>query len=161
MSARNDFLHRQGNPGRLGTGPGQEVPPHCGPAGGIGSADGRGAADCVQGPTNVDVTAEATVVDAHTFSFASEQAYETGLFVYGKFVDDFLSVDYDALAMLNVSATQELARKVAALEQQNAALRQQATTQTTQFGQQQARLSTLQTQMAPPAGRRHPGPQVT
>ena len=31
--------------------------------------------------------------------------------------------DYDALAMLNVSATQELARKVAALEAENMALK--------------------------------------
>ena len=38
------------------------------------------------------------------------------VFVYGREVNDFRTVDYDAIAMLNVSATQELARKVAAQE---------------------------------------------
>lgn len=34
------------------------------------------------------------------------------VFVYGREVDDFRSVDYDSIAMLNVSATQELAKKL-------------------------------------------------
>jgi len=38
------------------------------------------------------------------------------VFVYGREVKDFRSVDYDAIAMLNVSATQELAKRLAALE---------------------------------------------
>lgn len=38
------------------------------------------------------------------------------VFVYGREVDDLRSVDYDALAMLNVSATQELNRKISKLE---------------------------------------------
>lgn len=37
-------------------------------------------------------------------------------FVYGREVDDFHLVDYDAVAMLNVSATQALTQKVAELE---------------------------------------------
>jgi hypothetical protein len=52
------------------------------------------------------------------------------VFVYGRQVNDFRTVDYDAIAMLNVSATQELARKleaehasVLALQKENAALR--------------------------------------
>jgi hypothetical protein len=44
-----------------------------------------------------------------TFKPASDQ-----VFVYGREVDDFRSVDYEAIAMLNVSATQELARQLAA-----------------------------------------------
>ncbi|MGB6223438.1 tail fiber domain-containing protein [Haloferula sp.] len=36
------------------------------------------------------------------------------LFVYGREVNDFRTVDYDAIAMLNVSATQELARRLEA-----------------------------------------------
>jgi len=43
-------------------------------------------------------------------------------FVYGRQVNDFRTVDYDAISMLNVSATQELAKKVAALEAENAKL---------------------------------------
>ena len=43
-------------------------------------------------------------------------------FVYGKWVDDYRKVDYDAIAMLNVSATQELAKEIAALQKRNAEL---------------------------------------
>lgn len=51
------------------------------------------------------------------------------VFVYGREVDDFRSVDYDAIAMLNVSATQQLSKKlgekdalIAALEARLSAL---------------------------------------
>jgi hypothetical protein len=44
------------------------------------------------------------------------------VFVYGREVNDFRSVDYDAISMLNVSATQELARKVTNLTTNNEAL---------------------------------------
>ena len=49
------------------------------------------------------------------------------VFVYGREVNDFRTVDYDAISMLNVSATQELKREkdaeVAALRSENAELR--------------------------------------
>ena len=45
------------------------------------------------------------------------------VFVYGHEVNNFGIVDYDALSMLNVSATQELTKRVEALEQENAHLR--------------------------------------
>ena len=41
---------------------------------------------------------------------------ETTVFVYGKQVNDFHIVDYDALSMLNVSATQALSKRNKALE---------------------------------------------
>jgi hypothetical protein len=41
-------------------------------------------------------------------------ADDDSLFVYGREVKDFRAVDYTAISMLNVSATQELARKLAA-----------------------------------------------
>ena len=51
------------------------------------------------------------------------------LFVYGREVNDFRSVDYEAISMLNVSATQELSKKleekdavIAALEARLSAL---------------------------------------
>lgn len=44
------------------------------------------------------------------------------VFVYGREVNDFRTVDYDAIAMLNVSATQELAKQLAAKEATIAAL---------------------------------------
>ena len=45
------------------------------------------------------------------------------LFIYGKKIDDFHAVDYDRIFTLAVSATQELARKVEALEKENAQLK--------------------------------------
>ena len=45
--------------------------------------------------------------------------------MYGRVVDDFRAVDYEAVSMLNVSATQELYRKVQQQETETAALRQE------------------------------------
>ncbi len=49
------------------------------------------------------------------------------VFVYGRQVNDFMSVDYEAIAMLNVSATQELARQNAQMKAQIQALQDQIT----------------------------------
>ncbi|RTQ51568.1 hypothetical protein EJV47_07145 [Hymenobacter gummosus] len=70
------------------------------------------------------------------------------VFVFGLEHPDVRSVDYEALAMLNVSATQELARKVAELEKQNAQLRQQNQAQGTQLTRLQTSVHELQTQAA-------------
>lgn len=48
-------------------------------------------------------------------------ATATDVFIYGREVPDLKSVDYDAVSMLNVSATQELHRKVTTLETELAA----------------------------------------
>jgi hypothetical protein len=53
------------------------------------------------------------------------QVKDEQVFVYGREVSDFRTVDYDALAMLNVSATQELARKLETVQAENAALRRE------------------------------------
>jgi hypothetical protein len=45
------------------------------------------------------------------------------VFVFGKEVNDFHTVDYEALSTLNISATQELVKKINDLEAQNAALK--------------------------------------
>ncbi|WP_286912571.1 tail fiber domain-containing protein [Flavobacterium sp. UBA4197] len=44
---------------------------------------------------------------------------EGSVFVYGKEVHDFHSVDYEAIAMLNVSATQALLKRIEMLENKN------------------------------------------
>ena len=49
---------------------------------------------------------------------ASMNQADSSLFVYGKLIKDFHSVDYEALAMLNVSATQELAQQLEGTQQQ-------------------------------------------
>jgi hypothetical protein len=63
------------------------------------------------------------------------------VFVYGREVNDFRNVDYDAISMLNVSATQYLKKEtdteVKALQEENAALRKPA-------GAQEQRLSELE-----------------
>lgn len=52
--------------------------------------------------------------------FRTDAGIDGTVFVYGREVKDFHMVDYDAISMLNVSATQELSRKVEALEKSNA-----------------------------------------
>jgi len=47
-------------------------------------------------------------------------------FVYGKEVDDFRVVDYDAISMLNVSATQEQQRLIENLQKENEALQKES-----------------------------------
>lgn len=49
------------------------------------------------------------------------------VFVFGRQVSDFRTVDYEAIAMLNVSATQELHRQLDAKNAEIAALRQRVT----------------------------------
>ncbi len=59
---------------------------------------------------NSEELVEVTAVSGSTISVNSD---ETGrVFVYGREVDDFHVVDYDALSTLNISATQALARKL-------------------------------------------------
>jgi hypothetical protein len=66
--------------------------------------------DAQDGQMNVPVL---RVPDDRTFVVAAGgTAPGDRLFVYGRQVDDFRVVDYEALAMLNVSATQELVRRI-------------------------------------------------
>jgi ribosomal protein L29 len=44
-------------------------------------------------------------------------------FVFGKEVNDFHTVDYEALSTLNISATQELVKQINDLKAENAALK--------------------------------------
>jgi hypothetical protein len=48
------------------------------------------------------------------------------VFVYGREVSDFRTVDYEAIAMLNVSATQEIHRELTELKAENADLKKKA-----------------------------------
>ena len=65
--------------------------------------------------------------------FRTDFAEDAGqVFVYGREVKDFRVVDYEAIAMLNVSATQELNRR---LEAQAEQIRRQ-TTRLTELEQQ-------------------------
>ncbi|MEM6348956.1 MAG: hypothetical protein AAF927_34035, partial [Bacteroidota bacterium] len=67
---------------------------------------------------------EVSAVEAGRFQVwepASQNAFldladSTTVFVYGREVDDFHTVDYEAISMLNVSATQEQQKLIGALQ---------------------------------------------
>ena len=59
------------------------------------------------------------VVATDANSFTVDSDYEGQVFIYGKEVDDFRGVDYDALSMLNISATQALYQRLVELEEAN------------------------------------------
>jgi len=63
------------------------------------------------------------------------------IFVYGREVKDFLTVDYEAISMLNVSATQQIKKEkdeeVKALQEENTALR-------SQLAEQEKRLAVIE-----------------
>ncbi len=80
------------------------------------------------------------IVDDKTFTVKTEK-YLSNIFVYGKYVDDFLSVDYDALAMLNISATQELYKRLVDLELENKALKTTTANLEDRMGKIEAMLS--------------------
>ena len=83
------------------------------------------------------------VPSPHTFIVTADHQ-PNRVFVYGKWVDDVHMVDYDAVSMLNVSATQELAKRVEALEIENAQLK----TQNLAFAKQGAAINVLQDKIA-------------
>ena len=67
---------------------------------------------------------EITTVVSATANLIKTNLNHTGkVFVYGREVNDFRTVDYQAISMLNVSATQALLKRVEALELENAALK--------------------------------------
>jgi septal ring factor EnvC (AmiA/AmiB activator) len=71
---------------------------------------------------NQEVNVVAHVVNEKAFTVETKEPLGDKVFVYGKQCLDLKAVDYDAISMLNVSATQELAKKVEALEQENSEL---------------------------------------
>jgi len=78
--------------------------------------------DLVADKEEMKETPVKAVLDAHRFVIACTKAPKS-LFVYGKLVNDFQTVDYDAISMLNVSATQELKKRRDALATENAKMR--------------------------------------
>ena len=63
------------------------------------------------------------VIDEKTFYVAGwDEPIVKSLFIYGKKVNDFRTVDYDQIFSASVGAIQELSKKVAALEAENEAL---------------------------------------
>jgi hypothetical protein len=67
---------------------------------------------------NQELNLVAHVVNDKAFTVKTKEPPGDKVFVYGKQCLDLKAVDYDAISMLNVSATQELAKKVVASMQQ-------------------------------------------
>lgn len=65
------------------------------------------------------------VLEVTAGKFRTDFKAEGDVFVYGREVKDFRTVDYEAIAMLNVSATQQLARELKTVQEENAALRRE------------------------------------
>ncbi len=58
----------------------------------------------------------AEVLEADNVSFSVDLDYSGDVFVYGREVSDFRTVDYEALSTLNISATQELYKEIQLLK---------------------------------------------
>jgi len=76
------------------------------------------------GDDNTMETKVLTVESATSFTVASEKPMAKA-FVYGRRVDDFLTVDYDRLFTTGIGAIQDLARQLEAVQDENAALRRE------------------------------------
>jgi hypothetical protein len=97
---------------------------------------------------NPELHVVAHVVDDKTFTVTTKELLADKVFVYGKQCLDLKSVDYDAIAMLNVSATQELAKKVDALEAENAKLKGDVDRLTTIEGEEKTKIAVLEAENA-------------
>ena len=64
------------------------------------------------------------VTEAYANHFKVDLNVSGKVFVYGREVDDFRTVDYQAVSMLNVSATQALLKRIEALEKENKKLKE-------------------------------------
>ena len=65
------------------------------------------------------------VLEVKENAFRVSTNHQGAVFVYGKEVNDFHTVDYEAISMLNVSATQQLAKEVEQLKAENTKLKLQ------------------------------------
>jgi hypothetical protein len=77
-----------------------------------------------------------SAVTAKSFTVEAEKVFNGEVFVYGVKRNDIRGVDYEGISMLNVSATQELARR-------NEQLTAQVKAQATKLAAQEAEIATL------------------
>ncbi|MEO0583162.1 MAG: tail fiber domain-containing protein [Bacteroidota bacterium] len=93
------------------------------------------------------------IVSANTFRVKAETA-PVEVFVFGKWVDDVHSVDYDAISMLNVSATQEQQRLINAQQERIEALELELSSQKGEMNKMkttfEARLRALEAALVQP-----------
>ncbi|MEL6356821.1 MAG: tail fiber domain-containing protein [Bacteroidota bacterium] len=88
---------------------------------------------------------EVTAVKVDRFQVTNLDVEEgVTVFVYGREVDDFHTVDYEAIAMLNVSATQAQQERIEALEAENRVLKAQNARQKASNEAIESRLSQIE-----------------
>jgi hypothetical protein len=106
---------------------------------------------------NPELAVMVHVQNDKSFTMETKESLGEKVFVYGKQCLGLKAVDYEAISMLNVSATQELAKKVDALEKQNSDFQEQAkrltaveerdretiSTQAQQIAEQDSRIAAL------------------
>jgi hypothetical protein len=68
------------------------------------------------------------IIDANSFTVKDWETTTEKIFVFGKQVDDFRSVDYNQVAMLGISAVQALHAEVEELKKENLSLKNQMDT---------------------------------
>jgi hypothetical protein len=71
-------------------------------------------------PEKGKIIAEVMAVSGKKFTVKNWEYATDKIFVFGREVNDFRSVDYEALSMLGISAIQQLAKEVEELKKQNA-----------------------------------------
>ncbi len=92
-------------------------------------------------PERGKIRATIAAVSGNSFT-VKDWLYETDkIFVFGREVDDFRVVDYEALSMLGISAIQALAKQNEELQQQNKELQQKVKTLESRFEKLEASLS--------------------
>jgi hypothetical protein len=94
------------------------------------------------------VETKVTVTGKNTFTIDATTGQFDDVFVFGKKVNDFRMVDYDRIAMLNVSATQELSKEIEQLKKQNDALKQKDTAHETAMADMQNKLQAMETSIS-------------
>jgi Chaperone of endosialidase len=93
---------------------------------------------------NQELNVVAHVVNEKAFSVETKEPLGDKVFVYGKQCLDLKAVDYDAISMLNVSATQELAKKVESLEKEHSELQNENKRLTAVEEQDHAKIAALE-----------------
>jgi hypothetical protein len=105
----------------------------------------------IYGDDNTMETKVLTVESATSFTVASEKPVAKA-FVYGRRVDDFLTVDYDRLFTTGIGAIQDLARQLETVQDENAALRRELATKDRELAAKdqsvEARLIALERRMS-------------
>jgi len=102
---------------------------------------------------DAELMSEVTAVSGRGFT-VKDAVQDGDLFVYGRQVDDLRALDYEAIAMLNVSATQELARQLKAQSEELAAVKAERDAMAGEIdvlrvaaARQESRLSTIEAQI--------------